>query len=196
VLKILLALLALILAAYAEEPLLRTLAAVRAISHEEAAKSLLVEIEGTVIFADSKDPGIIVHDETACQRVWGESAISRRPEIRLQIPCYGQDELEFHFPDVAVVKAAVLGHGDLPEPRHATGRDLFSPLLVSPWIEIEAVVIGTEEGWLAFTLVLDIDGRHPIYRPPVRPNGSFRGHHPKSNFFGASQSPERRGWRS
>jgi signal transduction histidine kinase len=158
VLRILPALLALILPVNAEEPPLRTLAAVRALSHEEAAKGLSVEIEGTVIFADPKDPGIIVHDGTDSCWFGAKTPFPDDLKSGSRVRATGRSESDSYFPNIAEAKAVVLGQGNLPEPRHITGRDLFSPSLDSQWIEIEAVVIGTEEGGLAFTLVLDIDG--------------------------------------
>jgi signal transduction histidine kinase len=157
-LRILLALLALMIAGFAGEPPLRTLAAVRALSHEEAAKGLLVEIAGTVIFVDSKEPGIIVHDGTASCWIGAEAPFPDDLKPGSRVRATGRTSSRSYFPAVAEAKAVVLGQGDLPEPRHATGRELFSPLLDSQWIEIEAVVIGTEEGGLAFTLMVDIDG--------------------------------------
>lgn len=157
-LKILLAVLALILPAYAEAPALRTLAAVRAIPLEEAAKGLLVDIEGTVIFVDPKEPGIIVHDGAASCWFGAKTPFSDDLKIGSRVRATGRTSSISYFPAVAEAKAVVLGYGDLPEPRHVTGRDLFSPMLDSQWVEIEAVVIGTEEGGLAFTLVVDIDG--------------------------------------
>jgi len=158
VLKILLALLALILPVHAEEIPLRTLAAVRALSHEEAAKGLEVEIEGTVIFADPKYPGIIVHDGAASCWFGGKTPFPNDLKSGSRVRATGRTNSISYFPDVAEAKAVVIGHGDLPEPRHVTGRDLFSPSLDSQWIEVEGIVIGTEEGGLAFTLVVDIDG--------------------------------------
>lgn len=157
-LKTLLALLALISPVYAEEPPLRTLAAVRALSHEEAAKGMPVEIEGTVIFADPNDLGIIVHDGTASCWFGAKTPFPDDLESGSRVRATGRTESGSYFPNIAEAKAVVLGQGNLPEPRHVTGRDLFSPLLDSQWIEIEAVVIGTEEGGLAFTLVVDIEG--------------------------------------
>ncbi|MGL4400807.1 MAG: sensor histidine kinase [Luteolibacter sp.] len=156
--KTLLALLALILATHAEELPLRTLAAVRTLPHEDAAKGIPVEIEGTVIFADPKDPGIIVHDGTDSCWFGAKTPFPQDLKSGSKVRATGRTESGSYFPNIAEAKAVVLGHGPLPEPRHVTGRDLFSPMLDSQWIEIEAVVIGTEEGGLAFTLVVDIDG--------------------------------------
>lgn len=157
-LKILLALLALIPPAYAEEAPLRTLAAVRALPHEEAAKGMPVEIVGTVIFTDPKDPGMIVHDGTDSCWFGAKTPFPEGLKSGSKVRATGRTNSRSYFADVVETEAVVLGHGDLPEPRHVTGRDLFSPLLDSQWIEIDAVVIGTEEGGLGFTLAVDIDG--------------------------------------
>lgn len=156
--RILLFLLVLISPVYAEEPPLRTLAAVRALPHEEAAKGLSVEIEGTVIFAHPKDPGFIIHDGTASCWVGAKTPFPDDLKPGSRVRATGLTNLSSYFPNIDKAKVVVLGQGKLPEPRAVTRRDLFSPLLDSQWIEIDAVVIGTEEGGLAFTLVVDIDG--------------------------------------
>lgn len=173
-LKILFVLLALISSVYAEEPPLRTLAAVRALSHGEAAKGLPVEIEGTVIFADPNDPGIIVHDGTDSCWFGAKSPFPADLRSGSKVRATGRTESGSYFPNVAEAKAVVLGHGTLPEPRHVTGMDLFSPLLDSQWIEVEAVVIGTEEGGLAFTLVVEIDGNTFKADVPMQENTAER----------------------
>ena len=47
----------------------------------------------------------------------------------------------------------------MPEPRRISGRELFNRPVDSEWVEVEAVVVGVEPGGLAFTLVVEIDGR-------------------------------------
>ena len=84
-LKFLLFLLAMTLLAAAEEPPLRSIGEVRALSREEAAKGEQVEIEGIVIFTDPKRQAIVLHDGTAgcwvgMKSKWSESLLSLRPE--------------------------------------------------------------------------------------------------------------------
>ena len=158
VLKILFVLVTAILPAIAEEIPLRTLEAVRSLSREETAKGLQVEIEGAVIFVDPREPGIIVYDGTASCWFGAKTPFPDDLKPGSKVRATGRTNLSSYFPNVAEAKAVALGQGNLPEPRPVTRRDLFLPSIDSQWIEIEAVVVGTEEGGLAFTLVVDIDG--------------------------------------
>lgn len=158
--KILLVLLTMTSLAFAEEKPLRTIEAVRALSHEEAAKGLQAVIEGTALFLDSKRPGFIIHDGTSS--CWCAIKLPFPDNLKLgsRVRVIGQTNIELsYFANIVQAKTEVLGQGPLPEPRHVTRQDLFSPWIDAQWVEIEAIVVGTEEGGFSYTLVLDIDGK-------------------------------------
>lgn len=122
-LKILLALLALILASHAEEAPLRTLAAVRALPREEAAKGMPVEIVGTVIFVDPREPGMIVHDGTASCWFGGKTPFPDEPKPGSRVRATGRTSSISYFPDVARVVQPDAGHplrevGGFQQPVH------------------------------------------------------------------------------
>ena len=64
-----------------------------------------------------------------------------------------------YLANIEEATAEYLGEGSIPEPRRASAQDLFAQWIDTQWIQIEALVVGTEEDGLAFTLVLDIAGK-------------------------------------
>ena len=163
------------------EPL-ATLADVRALSGEEAAKRLPVVVEGTVIYFDPhaenrrKTQGLVLHDGTAGCYVTSLLPLRDleqiRPGARMRVE--GVTNPKSYFPNIVDARMEVLGHGPLPEPRRITSRDLFSPRMDSEWVEIDAVVVGVEPGGMAFTMVVEIDGQTLKAEVPVVPDAEQR----------------------
>jgi signal transduction histidine kinase len=149
----------------AEEPI-RTIAGVRATSHEEADKQLPVLVEGTVIYFHNKleegsgAMGFVLHDGNASCWVGSPAAFPNRHQIRAgsRVRVRGVTSGSTFFPDIRQAVVEVLSQGELPKPRRVTARELFAPNSDSDWVEVEAKIIGVETGGLAFTLVVEIDG--------------------------------------
>ena len=158
--KVLPLLLAMVTSATAGEPLLQNIEAVRALPHKVAAEELPVKIEGTVIFVDTKHSAIVFHDgKTSC---WAGIKSSLPVDIQLgsKVRVAGFTNIKNgYFANIIEASTEVLGQGELPEPIQITDKDLFLSWLDSQWVQIEAIVVGTEEGGLAYTLALDIDGK-------------------------------------
>ena len=152
--------------AAAQETPLTTLAEVRAVSHEAAARQLPVLIEGTVIFfqkrSDNLDKaeGLILHDGTAGCHIAASLPFPERDKIRpgTRLRVRGVTRGASYFPDIVEAKLEILHQGKLPEPRRVTAKELFSSGIDSDWIEVEALVVGVAPGGLGFTLVVEIDG--------------------------------------
>jgi signal transduction histidine kinase len=161
---------------------LTTLAEVRAISKEQAAKNPPVEVEGTVVYFDRKtrnlgEPeGLVIHDGTAGCYVSSRQPFAGREHIRpgTRIRVRGVANPDSYFPNIVSAEVEAVRPGELPEPRRVTGRDLFSREVDSDWVEVEAVVVGVEPGGLAFTLVVEIDGRTFKAEVPVTEDAQRR----------------------
>ena len=146
----------------AAEPVLDTVAKIRALSPGEAARGLPVRIEATVIFIDSQSLTLFVRDDTACTYVGTKipgrySSMHLEPGTRVRIE--GITEPGGFFPDIIEHRIEVLGKRQLPEPRKISEAELLSPALDSQWVEVPAVVTGVTSGGLAFTLTVEVYGR-------------------------------------
>lgn len=161
------ALLLFLLAAPAWAAPLKTLAEIRALSADQAAMNLPVEVEGTVIYFDRNvknigdAEGLILHDGTAGCYISSPAPFGERDRIRpgTRIRVKGHTNPNSYFPNIGNAAVEILGQGELPAPHRISGRELFSRSIDSEWVEIEAVVVGVEPGGLAFTLVVEIDDR-------------------------------------
>ena len=149
----------------AEEPI-RSIAGVRATSHEEADKRLPVQVEGTVIYFQNKleegsgAMGFVLHDGNSSCWVGSPAAFPNRHQIRAgsRVRVRGVTSGSSFFPDIREAVVEVLGQGALPKARRVTALELLSPASDSDWVEVEAKIVGVETGGLAFTLVVEIDG--------------------------------------
>jgi signal transduction histidine kinase len=167
--------------AVAQSPITR-LADVRALDREEAAMGKPVEVEGTVIYYDrslgdrGRPDGLIIHDGKHGCYVSSRSPFAGRERIRpgTRIRVTGITNPDSYFPNIFGAKVNVLGQGELHEPRPIAAGDLFSRAIDSDWVEVGAVVVGVESGGLAFTVVVEIDGRTFKAEVPVTGNAERR----------------------
>jgi signal transduction histidine kinase len=153
-------LLATTLLANALELPLRSIESLRSLSQEEAAKHRKVEIEGTVLFVYSKHSAMVIHDGTGSCWVGTSSPLNENIKYGSKVRVTGQTYIHSSYlANIEEATAEYLGEGSIPEPRVASAEDLFAQWIDTQWIQIEALVVGTEEDGLAFTLVLDIAGK-------------------------------------
>jgi signal transduction histidine kinase len=153
-------LLATTLLANALELPLRSIESLRSLSQEEAAKHRKVEIEGTVLFVYSKHSAMVIHDGTGSCWVGTSSPLNENIKYGSKVRVTGQTYIHScYLANIEEATAEYLGEGSIPEPRVASAEDLFAQWIDTQWIQIEALVVGTEEDGLAFTLVLDIAGK-------------------------------------
>lgn len=152
--------------------LLKTFAAVRALTTKEATEERPVSCEAIVICLDPIVPkGIILHDGSAgcyahCLR--SPRGEEFRPGDRVRIK--GVTRTGSFFPDIARAEIDLISHGELPEPRAVEPSDLFSRWVDSEWVEVEAVIVATETGGLAYTLVIEVAGQIFKADVPDRPD--------------------------
>jgi signal transduction histidine kinase len=163
------------LLAHSEVLPLRSIESVRSLSQEEAAKRLKVEIEGTVLFVYSKHRAIILHDGTGSCWVGASSPLNDNIKYGSRVRVTGETYIDSSYlTNIRGATAEYLGEGSIPEPRQASAQDLFSQWIDTQWIQIEALVVGTQEDGLAFTLVLDIAGKIFKADVPLEPDSAQR----------------------
>ena len=126
----------------------------------QAVKHRKVEIEGTVLFVYSKHSAMVLHDGTASCWVGTSLPLNENIKYGSKVRVTGQTYIHSSYlANIEEATAEYLGEGSIPEPRRASAQDLFAQWIDTQWIQIEALVVGTEEDGLAFTLVLDIAGK-------------------------------------
>lgn len=139
---------------------LKTLAEVRALSAEEAAKGLPVLIEGVVIIAESASNNIILHDGTAGCYVTALTLPKwKKAEPGARVRVKGITNSGSFFTDIKDAEITWISADALPEPRKISLADIYSPSVDSEWVEVEAVVVGTEAKGLAYTLAIEVGGQ-------------------------------------
>jgi signal transduction histidine kinase len=144
----------------AAAPVLDTVAKVRALTPEEAARELPVRIEATVIFFANYTQTLFVLDDTACTFVLHQRAgrfpIPLEPGMRVRIE--GVTDPGDFFPVIRAEKIESIGKVPLPMPRQISESELFAPMLDSQWVEVPAVITDIESGGYNFTLVAQVQG--------------------------------------
>lgn len=141
------------------EPL-KTLAEVRVLPAEEAAKGLPVQVEGIAIITGSNIADIVIHDGTAGCHVAalpGQNREKIAPGCRVRIK--GVTQADSFFPDIDGAEIIWISPGELPEPRKVSLAELFSRSVDSEWVEVEAVVVATETGGPDYTLLIEVGGQ-------------------------------------
>ena len=146
--------------AHSEDLPLRSIESIRRLSQEDPAKHSKVEIEGTVLFVYSKHSAMVLHDGTGSCWVGTSLPLNENIKYGSKVRVTGQTYIHSSYlANIEEATAEYLGEGSIPEPRRASAQDLFAQWIDTQWIQIEALVVGTEEDGLAFTLVLDIAGK-------------------------------------
>jgi len=141
------------------EPL-KTLAEVRALPAEKAAKGLPVLVEGIAIVTGFSKTSMIIHDGVAGCYVTalpGKDFGKVQPGSRVKVK--GVTRPISFFPDIEGAEIISISPGDLPEPRKVSLADLFSRSLDSDWVEVEAVVVARETKELGYTLLIEVGGQ-------------------------------------
>ena len=146
------------------EPVLDTVAKVRALPTADAARGLPVHLPATVIYVDPLKGDLFVRDNTAATYVGCNSwdQLLRLRDLSLQpgaqITIEATTNAGGFFPDLTHTRIALLGKGPLPAPRQIGEGELFSPALDSQWVEVPAVVTGVANDSNIFTLAVEVYG--------------------------------------
>jgi signal transduction histidine kinase len=149
----------------AADPVLDTVAKIRALSPEEAAHTPPVRIEATVLYVDPNAGDLFVCDDTASTYVAtpgdpgnvGLRALHLEPGMRVRIE--GVARPGGYVPDMYQRHIEVIGKGTLPEPPKIAEDELLSPMLDSQWVEVPAVVTSVDENDKdVFALTVEVHG--------------------------------------
>jgi signal transduction histidine kinase len=155
----------------AAEPVLDTVAQVRALSPAEAARGLPVRLaEATVIFFARRFNSLYVSDATGCAYVSSQGpamaalrAMPLTPGSRVRVD--GTSAPGDFTPHITQQRIELLGSGTLPAPRRVGEAELFSPALDSQWVEVPALVTGVEIDGDSFSLLVEVYGRK--FKAPI-----------------------------
>jgi signal transduction histidine kinase len=151
-----LALLLALRVASAAEPL-DSIARIRALAPEEAARNLPVAIEAAVTFHSPGSSAVTAHDgnEGIYLTLPAGMRTHLGPGTRLRIE--GVTQPGGFLPIIQAERATVLGVGPLPEPRRIDASTLFSPSLDCQWVQVPGIITGVEAD-SGIVLVAEISG--------------------------------------
>lgn len=136
---------------WATEPL-RSVAQIRALGPEQAAKALPACIEGVVTYTDPKFGDLFVKDPTGNTFVGHESPTRFQPGDRIRVE--GVTGAGAYYSVINAKKITLLGHGPLPETMRVDAEQLFAPSTDSQWVEVPAMVTGVEQGGRGESIIL------------------------------------------
>ncbi|HEY2341837.1 MAG TPA: sensor histidine kinase, partial [Chthoniobacteraceae bacterium] len=149
--------------ALAADPL-RTVAAIRALAHDEAARGLPVKVEGVVTYFNAPQIEMMLHDGHDGLYVLLPKQLDGLPQFAAgdQVLVEGVTQPGEFVPLISLSRLSVLGKGKMPEPHRIIEGELFSPDLDCQWVETPAVVVGAENRKNGvFTLTVEASG-HPV----------------------------------
>jgi signal transduction histidine kinase len=123
---------------------LDSVARIRALSAEDAAKRIPVSIEALVTFRNPAQLALIADDGR--EGIFVELPKNADPRIqtgaRLRIE--GTTQPGGFLPIITCQRATFLGTEPLPPPRAIDASELFSPALDCQWVQVPAIVTGVE----------------------------------------------------
>lgn len=138
---------------------LSTVVAVRTLSHEDAARRLPVEFQGTVTYFRSYERTLFVQDGASGVFLIVTTNLNLVPGDRVLVRGVTQDSFN---PIVVSSDLKLLGHGSLPTPVMTTFAPLMQAVYDCRWVEAQGRVVLAEmnltSGHQVTHLVLRMDG--------------------------------------
>lgn len=143
-------------AAHAAE-LLDSIARVRALTPEEAARPLPVSIEAIVTFRNPAQPSLIAYDGQ--EGIYVALPKSKQTDVGAgaRVHIKGNTAPGGFLPIIESQRITVLGVEPMPEPQCINGAELFSPSLDCKWVQVPGIITGVEEGD-GYVLIAEISG--------------------------------------
>lgn len=144
----------------AEAPPIASLSQIRALSVSDASKAMPVAVRGIVVGIEPEGlRHCFIHDgQEGCfvkiLRVINGRNVTPGDEIEL---VGVTDPLGF-YPSIQQAEVRILGRKPLPTPKRLQVDEIFSAKLDSEWVEVPAVVIGSESGDGRQTLTVEVYG--------------------------------------
>jgi signal transduction histidine kinase len=142
--------------------LLRSLSSLRNLSEDLAQQEIPIQVEATVLYADSSGFDMIVHDGAVacyCSTNLRDAAVENRPRIGDRIWLEGNSNIYGFLPHIQTRQWKILGHHEIPSPYPISAEEIFLPRFDTTWVEVPAVVVGVETGGLAYTVVVEVFGQ-------------------------------------
>ena len=145
------------------EPVLDTVAKIRALNKEEAALGLAARIEGVATYYTAATGDLFVQDATGgLYARYG----SRSPEEIRKLNIQAGDRLQIEGKiyrvnfsnDIAMDNVQIVGKGSLPEPLRPVEDELLSPTLDCQWVEVSASVVNVESDFFCDILTIEVHG--------------------------------------
>lgn len=153
-----------------------SLTAVRALSAEQAAQGLPVQVEGVVLGLEpTVQRHFFLHDGRAgcfVKTSYREQVPPLVPGNRVAVE--GLTDPLGYYPSIREATVRILGHTSLPEPARPTADELFSPHLDSAWVDVPSVATGFEAGDQRATLTLEVYGLPFKAELPLTPDAARR----------------------
>ncbi|MGO8756703.1 MAG: diguanylate cyclase domain-containing protein [Terracidiphilus sp.] len=146
--------------ALASEPLpIATTAAVRALSHEDAARHLPVDIQATVTFFRGVEKALFVQKGDTGVYVFATTPLHLQPGDLVRVRGTTSDSFN---PTIVSSDIALLKHGQLPVPIRASWPSLIDAEYDCRWVTVLGTIALAQKG-ISFDqpmthLVLDLDG--------------------------------------
>ena len=160
--------------AVADEPL-TSLAAVRALTAEQAQAGVPVRVEGTVLGVEpEKGVHFFLHDgQDGCYvRVRDSRHYGLVAGERVLVEGIS-DPLGF-YPSIQKAVVSRLGKGSHPSPIRPDPSRMFAPELDSAWVEVPAIITGYETGDNRLTLSVEVHGLPFKAELPLTADGADR----------------------
>ncbi len=132
-------------AATCRAEVLVSIARIRALSPEEAAKHFPVSIEAQVTFRDPAQPALVA--QSGREGIFVELAKDGDPRLKtgVRVRIEGVTKPGGFLPIIHCERATILGEAPLPHPRAIDATELFSPALDCQWVQVPAIVSGVEQ---------------------------------------------------
>ncbi len=137
--------------------LLDSIARIRSLPPEEAARHQPVLIECVVTYRNPLQSALIAHDGREGIYVALPKDVETDVTTGARVRIEGRTEPGGFLPIIAGERVTVLGKGTVPEPLRIDAAELFSPSLDCQWVEVSGIVTGTEEAGEA-VLVAEVSG--------------------------------------
>jgi signal transduction histidine kinase len=147
----------------AADPILDTVAKIRALHKEEASLGRPAHIEGVVTYYNTATGDLFVQDATGgLYARYGSCSPEEIRKLNIQAGDRLQIEgkiLRVNFSnDIAIDNIRLLGKGSLPEPMRPVEDEILSPALDCQWTEVPAVVVDVASDFFCNMLTIEVHG--------------------------------------
>lgn len=120
-------------------PTLTTVVQIRSLRPEQARRGYPVHLRAVVTYFDPVSPDLFVQDATGGEWVkWSPDL--PHAEAGSLIELQGTTTFSDFAPDIAGPRWKVIGHANLPAPKHVTYEQMLSTSVDSLWVEVEGIV--------------------------------------------------------